>query len=85
MTNARGKLPDRFAVFINKRRLIISMVENFELQQKNLIVKWKKPFDIVAERPFSQNSGDDRDKWQTLFREIYRIYLQNLSFDLSFV
>ncbi|MBU6415100.1 hypothetical protein KGQ34_02575 [Patescibacteria group bacterium] len=42
----------------NKRRLIVSMVANFALHQKTLMIAWKKPFDIVAERPFSQNGGD---------------------------
>lgn len=47
------------ADIINKRRLIISMVENFSLSGKTLIIEWKKPFDIVAKRPKSVNGGDD--------------------------
>jgi len=41
---------------INKRRLIVSMVENLKLDQKTLIIEWKKPFDMVAKRPF-HNTG----------------------------
>ena len=45
---------------INKRRLIVSMVENLRLDQKTLIVEWKKPFDMVAKRPFHNTGGGGR-------------------------
>lgn len=45
---------------VNKRRLITSMVENFELNQKTLVLHWKKTFDLIAKRPKSSNGGDGR-------------------------
>jgi hypothetical protein len=36
---------------VNKRRLMISMVTNFELHEKNLMITWKKHFALVANRP----------------------------------
>ena len=39
----------------HKRRLIISMVANPELHNKTLAITWKKPFDLVAKRPFPKN------------------------------
>ena len=32
------------------------MVENLELNDKTLAITWKKPFDLVAKRPFPKNS-----------------------------
>ena len=43
---------------VNKRQLMISMVENFELHQKNLTINWKKHFALVANRPKVQNGRD---------------------------
>lgn len=36
---------------VNRRRLLLSMVANLSLNQKLLIVTWKKEFQIVANRP----------------------------------
>lgn len=36
---------------VNRRRLLLSMVANLSLNQKLLIVIWKKEFQIVANRP----------------------------------
>ncbi|KKS12755.1 MAG: hypothetical protein UU67_C0042G0001 [Candidatus Daviesbacteria bacterium GW2011_GWB1_41_5] len=46
------------ANILNKRRLILSMVENFELKPNGLVITWKKPFDMIAKRPNSKTSGD---------------------------
>lgn len=43
---------------VNRRRLIISMVANLELNGKVLIVNWKKPFELVARRPKFYFGGD---------------------------
>ena len=40
---------------INKRRLIVSMVANLELVERKLAITWKKPFDLIAKRPFPSN------------------------------
>lgn len=45
------------ADLLNRRRLIISMVANLELNGKVLIVNWKKPFELVARRPKSIIGG----------------------------
>lgn len=42
----------------NRRRLLISMVANLELNGKVLIVNWKKPFELVARRPKLNYGGD---------------------------
>jgi len=34
------------------------MAENLKLDRKKLTVEWKKPFDIVAKRPFHETGGD---------------------------
>lgn len=39
--------------FEQKRRFLKSMVENFCWNGSNLTLVWKKPFDLVAERPIS--------------------------------
>jgi hypothetical protein len=41
----------------NQHRLVISMVDNLELNGKLLIVHWKKYFDLVARRPKIQIGG----------------------------
>jgi len=43
---------------VNKRRLLISMVTNLTLKGKTLVVAWKKHFELVANRPKPENSGD---------------------------
>lgn len=42
---------------VNKRRLIISMMENLKIKDENLLIVWKKPFDIVAKRPIPENGS----------------------------
>jgi hypothetical protein len=48
----------KLADAVNKRRLVISMVENLTLDGKKLVVAWKKPFDIIAKRLNPSNGGD---------------------------
>lgn len=43
---------------VNRRRLLLSMVANLSLNQKLLIVTWKKEFQIVANRQKSNIGGD---------------------------
>jgi hypothetical protein len=47
---------------VNKRRLLISMVENLSLRDKNLVVTWKNHFEMVANRPKLPNGGDGRNR-----------------------
>jgi site-specific DNA recombinase len=42
-----------------KRAFIKSMVENFFWDGKNLSLVWKKPFNLVAERPLPKNGSPD--------------------------
>jgi site-specific DNA recombinase len=41
---------------VNKRRLMISMVENLGLHEKTLTITWRKHFALVANRPKPQKS-----------------------------
>ena len=43
---------------INKRRLIISVAANLELNERKLIITWKRPFDLIAKRPFLSYGRD---------------------------
>lgn len=47
---------------VNKRRLVISMVANFSLRDKTLVVTWKNHFEMVANRPKLSNGGDGRNR-----------------------
>ena len=40
-----------------KRKFMKSMVENFYWDGSNLTLAWKKPFDLVAERPIFHNGS----------------------------
>ncbi len=46
---------------IDKRRLLKVMVENLHFEGEKLVIKWKKPFDMIAKRPISETSGDGGD------------------------
>ena len=47
---------------VNKRRLVISMVANFSLRDKTLVITWKNHFQVVANRPKVNSSGDGRNR-----------------------
>ncbi|HBX58494.1 MAG: hypothetical protein A2207_01315 [Candidatus Yanofskybacteria bacterium RIFOXYA1_FULL_44_17] len=38
------------------------MVANLELNEENLIITWKRPFDLIAKRPFPSN-GRAHSRW----------------------
>ncbi len=54
-----------------------SMVENFFWDGSNLTLAWKKPFDLVAERPIFHNGRANREHWKTLFSRIYGYFIKN--------
>ena len=77
---------------------ILSILHECGVKLALIIVKQKKPFDLVAEWPNPQKDGVCRDKWQTpaqgarlaqffgrLVREIYSICLQNQESDFWFL
>src|SRR3990167_4277528 len=47
---------------INKRRLLVSMTENLELTPNGLAIKWKKAFEMVANRPKPKSSAPGRNR-----------------------
>lgn len=65
----------------NRRRLVISMVDNLELNGKILIVNWKKHFDLIARRPKMKSGGAGREAGQTisaLVRDVYFSFVQQI-------
>ncbi|MBI2669906.1 MAG: hypothetical protein HYX20_02075 [Candidatus Yanofskybacteria bacterium] len=44
---------------------------------KKLSIVWKKPFNLVAERAFSNGDGVDREQWKTILGYIYEYFLKN--------
>ena len=63
-----------------KRKFMKSMVENFIWNGSNLDLVWKKPFNLIAERPIFHNGRANREHWKTLFQDIYSYFIKNPTF-----
>lgn len=47
---------------LKKRKLILSMVENLELRENELVFHWKKPFQMIANRPKPDSCAPGRNR-----------------------
>ncbi len=67
----------------DKRRLVLAMADNLELNGKVLIVKWKKRFDLIARRPKFNIGGDAESLTRVQNSFTFQLFTRLAKFDTS--